>query len=115
MYVDGPDIRAFRSRFCVGSPICFALAAYNHPNVVHHVWGTSGTRPWRLLASPTRTEEDNGLGLAVRMTRRADLGLGQLLGLQEDCDETDWEDGGWDEWNALSSDSEAPAELKISS
>jgi hypothetical protein len=88
------------SHFLIGSPVCFALASYNHQRVVHSVWGSSGTRPWRLLASPSRNPpaSDGGLGLAVRMTRRADLGLGQLLGFIPD-DEPDYEDGGWEEWN----------------
>jgi hypothetical protein len=88
------------SHYRIGSPVCFALASYNHQHVVHSVWGSSGTRPWRLLASPSRNPpaSDGGLGLAVRMTRRADLGLGQLLGFVPD-DEPDYEDGGWEEWN----------------
>jgi hypothetical protein len=122
--------------------VCFALAAYNHPAVAHAVWGSSGPRPWRLLCpatnkhnqtqsllpgndahddskpSPQLLDEIGGLGLAVRMTRRADLGLGILLGLNEGLDgevednsdphhggrkvpaDEDYEDGGWEEWNA---------------
>jgi hypothetical protein len=64
------------------------------------VWGASGTAPWRRLITPSRQPPavDGGLGLAVRMTRRADLGLGLLLGLSDDI-EPEYEDGGWDEWN----------------
>jgi hypothetical protein len=59
--------------------VCYTVAAYNFPDVVHFTWGATGQASWDALGGTGRGLVDGGLGLAVRMTRRGDLGLGELL------------------------------------
>ncbi|KIY62137.1 hypothetical protein CYLTODRAFT_427146 [Cylindrobasidium torrendii FP15055 ss-10] len=71
-----------------GSPVCFIVAALNFPTAIKSAWGHSedelSDEIWDLLNTdppPTTEGEDEmarTLGLLVRMTRLADLGLAQL-------------------------------------
>ncbi|KAI0772490.1 hypothetical protein BD413DRAFT_474558 [Trametes elegans] len=67
------------------SPVCFILAAYNHPGAIRSAWGRMAEElddaTWDLLDAPTppNAVHDLGLGMLLKMTRCHDLGLGQLF------------------------------------
>lgn len=71
-----------------GSSLCFFLVAHQFPAALRSMWGhmaeelADGT--WKELqldasAVAVGAEHDLGLGLLLRMTRRHDLGLRDLL------------------------------------
>ena len=84
-----------------GSAPCFTLASYTtHPyvaDVVRGAWGRIAEEIddeiTAMLAAPRTSEDDQGLGTVLRVTRLMDLGLGSLLGLtgpsDAEGDETD--------------------------
>ncbi|TFK95717.1 hypothetical protein BDV98DRAFT_517099 [Pterulicium gracile] len=76
------------------SPICFIMASYSFPAAMKATWGRTADEldddTWAMLNSPGSIsgkpsdpskagEGDPFLGLIVRMTRLADLGLAQML------------------------------------
>lgn len=79
---------------CLGSPVCFILASYNHPGAIRSTWGRMAEElddaTWDLLDGPGQRANDMGLGMLLKMTRCHDLGLGQLFfpDLEFDSDET---------------------------
>lgn len=69
-----------------GSPVCFVLACYAHPNAIKAAWGCTideiDDHTWEMLNSAGEaTEAEEGLGYLVRMTRLDDLGLDQMIRL----------------------------------
>ncbi|KAI6042400.1 hypothetical protein EDC04DRAFT_2660313 [Pisolithus marmoratus] len=64
------------------SPLCFIMASFNHPGAIKTTWGRVAEDmddvTWDLLNGPGVGIGDEGLGLLLKMTRLADLGLAQL-------------------------------------
>ncbi|KAI6020532.1 hypothetical protein EDC04DRAFT_2735664 [Pisolithus marmoratus] len=73
-----------REQFISGlcSPLCFIMASFNHPGAIKTTWGRVAEDmddvTWDLLNGPGVGIGDEGLGLLLKMTRLADLGLAQL-------------------------------------
>lgn len=67
---------------CLGSPVCFILASFNHPSAIKSTWGKTADEisdyTWEMLNAPGEGHGDMGLGMLLKMTRLDDLGLGQL-------------------------------------
>lgn len=74
----------------VGSPMCFVLAAFNYPGAIRSAWGRMAeeldAEAWDLLDGPgtSAVQNDRGLGMLLKMTRCADLGLGEMFFPDED-------------------------------
>lgn len=68
-----------------GSPMCFVLAAFNYPGAIRAAWGRLAEQldaeTWDLLDGPgtAAVQNDRGLGMLLKMTRCADLGLGEMF------------------------------------
>ena len=67
--------------------MCFILASFSTPETIKSTWGRTADEIsdeiWALLDGKVQTDvkkgnDGLGLGLLLRMTRLADLGLGQL-------------------------------------
>ncbi|KZT05292.1 uncharacterized protein LAESUDRAFT_656177 [Laetiporus sulphureus 93-53] len=75
------------------SSVCFMLAALNYPGAISSTWGRMaeelGDATWDLLDGPgtNAVQNDRGLSLLLKMTRCADLGLGELLFPEDDVDD----------------------------
>ncbi|KAH9837799.1 uncharacterized protein C8Q71DRAFT_808328 [Rhodofomes roseus] len=67
------------------SPMCFVLAAFNYPGAIRSAWGRMAeeldAETWDLLDGPgtSAVQNDRGLGMLLKMTRCADLGLGEMF------------------------------------
>ena len=65
--------------------MCFVLAAFNYPGAIRAAWGRMAeeldAETWDLLDGPgtAAVQNDRGLGRLLKMTRCADLGLGEMF------------------------------------
>ncbi|EPS96237.1 hypothetical protein FOMPIDRAFT_1032530 [Fomitopsis schrenkii] len=80
------------------SPMCFVLAAFNYPGAIRSAWGRMAeeldAETWDLLDGPgtSAVQNDRGLGILLKMTRCADLGLSEMFFPDEDPAPEDVED-----------------------
>ena len=81
--------------------MCFVLAAFNYPGAIRAAWGRMAeeldAETWDLLDGPgtAAVQNDRGLGMLLKMTRCADLGLGEMF--FPDDDDLAPEDGAQEE------------------
>ena len=65
-----------------GSPLCFIMASFDHPDAIKTTWGRVAEEmdeaTWEVLNGPGAGKGDAHLTLLLRMARLDDLGLGQL-------------------------------------
>ena len=79
--------------------MCFVLAAFNYPGAIRAAWGRLAeeldAETWDLLDGPgtAAVQNDRGLGMLLKMTRCADLGLGEMF-FPDDEDDLAPEDEG---------------------
>ncbi|KZT69453.1 hypothetical protein DAEQUDRAFT_690988 [Daedalea quercina L-15889] len=86
------------------SPMCFVLAAFNYPGTIRSAWGRTAeeldAETWDLLDGPgtSAVQNDRGLGMVLKMTRCADLGLAEMFFPEDDLPvEDDYE--GYEEYS----------------
>lgn len=78
--------------------MCFVLAAFNYPGAIRSAWGRMAeeldAETWDLLDGPgtSAVQNDRGLGILLKMTRCADLGLSEMFFPDEDPAPEDVED-----------------------